>query len=100
MTFVLISFAVCFTGGLVLSVLLMYRDVKSHKPNGINESLRHLYFWERVVATLFDACLAGLSVAGMTAIVFAVRSKGDMYWVDMAVRCNLQLLTSTNVRRS
>ncbi|KAF1362636.1 hypothetical protein EJ07DRAFT_105851 [Lizonia empirigonia] len=99
MTFVLISFAICFTVGLALSVVLMYHDVSSRKPNRINESLGHPYFCERVLATLFDACQTGLSVAGITAIIFAVRSKGDMYLVDMAVRCNLQLLNGTNVRR-
>ncbi|KAF1359032.1 hypothetical protein EJ07DRAFT_121729 [Lizonia empirigonia] len=100
MDFVLISFAICFTVGLVLSVVLMYRDMKFHNPSGINESSGHPYFWERAIATLLGACQAGLSAAGITAIVFAVRSKGDVYWVDMAVRCNLQLLTSTNVRRT
>lgn len=77
----------------------MYRDMKSHESNRINESLGNPYFWERVLATLFGACQAGLSVAGITAIAFA-RSKGDVYWVDMAVRCNLHFLTGTNVRNS
>ncbi|KAF1359803.1 hypothetical protein EJ07DRAFT_118147 [Lizonia empirigonia] len=92
MNFFLVSFAICFTVGLVLSVVLMYHDVKSRKPNGINESLGHPYFWERVLATLLGACQAGLSVAGITAIVFAVRSKDDMYWVDMALARTLRVL--------
>ncbi|KAH8704299.1 hypothetical protein GQ44DRAFT_716945 [Phaeosphaeriaceae sp. PMI808] len=93
MTSVLISFAICFSVGLLLSVVLIYRDVRPR------ESLGHPYFWERVLAALFGACQAGLSIAGITAIVFALRSKGEMYWVDMAVRCNLQLLTGTNLAR-
>jgi hypothetical protein len=40
-----------------------------------------------------------LSIAGITAIVFVLLSKGEMYWVDMAVRCNLQLLAGINVRK-
>jgi hypothetical protein len=99
MTFSVISFVACFSVGLVLSTVLIYRDVKPHKRNGINESLGYSYFWERVLAALFGALQAGLSVAGITAIVFALQSEGEMYWVDMAVRCNLQLLTGTTVRR-
>jgi hypothetical protein len=64
----------------------------------MNERLGHPYFWERVLPTLFGACQAGVSIAGIIAIVLALRSGGEMYWVDMAVRCNLQLLTGTNVR--
>jgi hypothetical protein len=99
MPFFLISSVVCFSVGLLLSTVLIYRDVKPHKPNGMNESLGYPYFWERVLAALFGALQAGLSVAGITATVFALHSEGEMYWVDMAVRCNLQLLTGANVRR-
>jgi hypothetical protein len=99
MAFFLISFAICLSVRLLLSVVLIYRDVEPYKPNGINRGLGGPYFWERVMAALFGALQAGLSVAGITAIVFALHSEGRMYWVDMAVRCNLQLLTGTNVRR-
>ncbi|KAF2844179.1 hypothetical protein T440DRAFT_410714 [Plenodomus tracheiphilus IPT5] len=92
MTSIIISFSVCFTVGFVLSVVLMYRDVKAHKPNGMNESLGHHYFWERFLAVLFDACQAGLSVAGIIAVVFLLLSKGDMYWVDMALGRILRVL--------
>jgi putative copper export protein len=98
MTFFLISFTICFSIGLLLSVVLIYRDVKPHRPNGMNESFGQPYFWERVLGTLFGACQAGVAIAGIIAIVLALRSGGEMYWVDMAVRCNLQLLTGTNVR--
>jgi hypothetical protein len=100
MTFFLISFVVCFSVGLLLSTVLIYRDVKPHKPNGMNESLGYPYFWERVLAALFGAFQAGLWVVGITAIVFTLRSRGGMYWVDLAVRCNLHFLTGTNVRKS
>jgi hypothetical protein len=100
MTSFLVSFTLCFSVGLLLSVVLIYRDVQPHKPNRINERLGHPYFWERVLSALLGTCQAGLSIAGITAIVFALRSKGEMYWVDMAVRCNLQLLAGTNVRKS
>jgi hypothetical protein len=99
MTFLLVSFIIYFSAELLLSIVLIYRDVKPHKPNGMNESLGYPYFWERVLATLFSTLQAGLSVAGITAIVFALHPKGGMYWVNMAVRCNLQLLTGTTVRR-
>jgi hypothetical protein len=99
MTSFLIGFVICFSIELLLSTVLIYRDVKPHKPNGMNESLGYSYFWERFLAALFGALQAGLSVAGITAIIFALQSEGGTYWVDMAVRCNLQLLTGTNVRR-
>ncbi|KAH8695744.1 hypothetical protein GQ44DRAFT_137323 [Phaeosphaeriaceae sp. PMI808] len=99
MTPVLISFVICFSVGLLLSVVLIYHDVKPRRPNRMNESLEHTYLWERVLDALFGACQAALSIAGITAIVFALRSKGEMYWVGMAVRCNLQLLTGTNLAR-
>ena len=98
MTSFLISFTICFSVGLLLSVVLMYRDDWPYKTNGINERLRHSYFWERVLATLFGVVQGGVSIADIIAIVFALRSKDNMYWVDMAVRCNLQVLTGTNVR--
>lgn len=98
MLFFLTSFMICFSVGLLLSVVLMYRDVQPHRPNGANERLGHPYFWERVLATLFGTCQAGVSIAGIVAIVLALRSGGDMYWVDLAVRGSLQLLTGTNVR--
>jgi hypothetical protein len=98
MTSFLISFTICFSFGLLLSVVLMYRDVRPYKTNGINERLGHPYFWERILASLFGLVQGGMSIAGIIAIVFALRSKCDMYWVDMAVRCNLQVLTGTNVR--
>jgi NhaP-type Na+/H+ or K+/H+ antiporter len=98
MTSFLISFTICFSFGLLLSVVLMYRNDWPYRTNGINDRLGHPYFWERVLATLFGVVQGGVSIAGIIAIVFALRSKGDMYWVDMAVRCNLQVLTGTNVR--
>ena len=98
MTSFLISFTICFLVGLLLSAILIFRDVQPYKTNGTNERLGHPYFWERVLATLFGFVQGGVSIAGIIAIVFALRSKGDMYWVDMAVRCNLQVLTGTNVR--
>ncbi|KAF2844325.1 hypothetical protein T440DRAFT_525682 [Plenodomus tracheiphilus IPT5] len=64
MNSVLISFTICFTVELVLSLVLIYHDAKSHKSNGMNESFGHPYFWERVLVALFGACQAGWSVAG------------------------------------
>ncbi len=100
MTSFLISFTLCFSVGLLLSVVLIYRDVQPHKTNGTSERLGRPYFKERVFSALLDAIQACLSIAGIIAIVFALLSKGEMYWVDMAIRCNLQLLTGTNVRKS
>ncbi|KAF2022945.1 hypothetical protein EK21DRAFT_81945, partial [Setomelanomma holmii] len=50
------------------------------------------YFWERVMSALLGTCQAGLSIAGITAIVFALRSKSEMYWVDMALGRILRVL--------
>lgn len=99
MSSILISFAICFTVGLVLSVVLIYHDVKLHKQTGLNQGSGSPYLRERVLAAFFGACQAVLSVAGITAIVFALRSRGDLFWIDMAVRCNVQLLSGTNVSR-
>ncbi|KAA8611958.1 hypothetical protein PtrV1_13834 [Pyrenophora tritici-repentis] len=98
MASLLIGFTICFSVGLLLSVVLIYRDAQPYKTNGTHERLGHSFFWERVLATFFGFSHAGVSIAGITAIGFALGSKGDMYWVDMAVRCNLQVLTGTNVR--
>ncbi|EDU47819.1 predicted protein [Pyrenophora tritici-repentis Pt-1C-BFP] len=96
MASLLIGFTICFSVGLLLSVVLIYRDAQPYKTNGTHERLGHSFFWERVLATFFGFSHAGVSIAGITAIGFALGSKGDMYWVDMAVRCNLQVLTGTN----
>jgi hypothetical protein len=44
MTSFLIGFTLCFSVRLLLIVVLIYRDVQPHKPNGINERLGHPYF--------------------------------------------------------
>jgi hypothetical protein len=99
---VLIGFSICFSVGLLLSAVLIYRDVKPRRSNGMNgmngmnenpESL-----WERVLAAFFGTCQVVLSIVGMVAIVFVLRSEGELYWVGMAVQCNLQTLSGTNVR--
>lgn len=98
MTFFLISFTICFSVGLLLSAMLIYRDVWPYIMNWINDRSRLPYSLESALATLFGVVQGGVSIAGIIAIAFALRSKGDMYWVDMAVRCNLHVLTGTNVR--
>jgi hypothetical protein len=99
MTPVLISFSICFSIGLLLSAMLIYRNVKprrSNSMNGMNKNLESL--WERVLAAFFGTCQAILSIVGMVAIVFALCSEGELYWVGMAVQCNLQTLSGTNVQ--
>jgi hypothetical protein len=96
MTAVLISFSICFSVGLLLSAMLIYHDVKPRRSNGMSENLEHI--WQRVLAAFFGTCQAALSIVGMIAIVFALRSEGELYWVGMAVQCNLQILSGTNVR--
>src|SRR4051794_33879363 len=93
---VFIGFAICFLVELLLSLALIYRDVKPSKPDEINIMSEHLgqtYFWERVFAVVFDAFQVGLSIAGITATVCVLRSVCKIYWLDMAIRCNLQLFT-------
>jgi hypothetical protein len=75
----LISFTICFSVRLLLSVVLIYRDVQPYKTNRIYERLGHSFFWERVLATFFGFSHAGVSIADITAIVFALGLKGDMY---------------------
>jgi hypothetical protein len=98
MTPVLISFSIYFSVGLLLSAMLIYRDVKPRRSNGMNENLEHIYFWQRVLAAFFSTCQAALSIVGIIVIVFALRFEGELYWVGMAVQCNLQGLSGTNVR--
>jgi hypothetical protein len=99
MTFLLIGFIVCFSVSLLLSVVLVYRDVNPRKPRGTHQGVGRLGPKERALSALFGVFQAGLSIAGIIAIALALLSKGEMYWVDMAVRCNLHLLTGTNVRK-
>jgi hypothetical protein len=100
MTSVLIGFIICFSAELLLSVALIYREVKPRERDEMNENLRQDYPWERVLTVVFDAFHAGFSIAGIIAIVFVRRSRRTIYWLDMAVRSNLQLFTGTNVRIS
>jgi hypothetical protein len=101
MSFLLISFTLCFSVGLLLSLALIYLDVQPYKTYGRKESIGPTYLWERVLAVLFGACQAGLAIAGITAMALALRSKGHLHvdWAETAVRCNLQLLAGTNVRQ-
>jgi hypothetical protein len=96
MNFLLISSMACFSLGLLLNVVLLYRDVY---PKRTDESRVRLGVGERVLSAVFGAVQAVLSMAGIAAVVLALLSKSDMYWVDMAVRCNLHFLTGTNVRK-
>jgi hypothetical protein len=98
MTPVLISFSIYFSVGLLLSAVLIYHDVKPRRSNGTNKNLEHIYFWQRVLTAFFGTCQAALSIVDIVAIVFAVCSEGDLYWVGMAVQCNLQIPSGTNVR--
>ena len=100
MAFFLISFIICFSVGLLLSLVLVCCDVRPllQKPNGTNERLEHLYMKERVFSALLGTFQAALFTAGTIAIALGFLSKIEMFWVDIAIRCNLHLLAGANVR--
>ena len=77
MTFLLISSMACFSLGLLLNVVLLYRDVY---PKRTDESRVRLGVGERVLSAVFGAVQAVLSMAGIAAVVLALLSKSDMYW--------------------
>ncbi|KAF2681100.1 hypothetical protein K458DRAFT_310444 [Lentithecium fluviatile CBS 122367] len=87
----LIGFLLCFASGLLLSVVLFFKDASWLRKN------RHTRFWERTVALLFSICQAGLSIAGIVAITIAFTTGTEPHWLDPVMLCTLQLFTGTNV---
>src|SRR5438128_2568806 len=65
---ILIAYLFCFSVGLVLSVRLIYRDVRPQRTNEMNGISRANRPWERVLAAAFDLAQAALLVNDITAV--------------------------------
>jgi hypothetical protein len=92
--FLLVSLAICFSVGPILSSTLTYLDVRNYVPE-------YDYRWERITGIVFGIGSTGLGITGIIAIATAPHSTEEMYyWLDAVIMCNLQLLTSNNVRQS
>jgi len=98
MAFLLISSVSCFSVGLLLSLVSIVHDLLHRKPSRTSQ-IYGRSCGEIVLITLSSTVHALLSVAGIVAFSYVPLSKGKVYWVDMAIRCNLHVLTGTNVRR-
>jgi hypothetical protein len=88
----LISFLLCFSGGLLLSVVLLSKDATQLWKN------RNEYFWGTTVALLFSISQVGLPIAGTVAIVIAFTVDTEPHWLDAVILCTLQLCVGANVR--
>jgi hypothetical protein len=87
----LIGFLLCFVSGLLLSVVLLFKDASWLRKN------EDTWFWERTVALLFSISQAGLSIAGIVAITIAITTGTEPHWFDLVILCTLQLFAGTNV---
>ncbi|ORX95378.1 hypothetical protein BCR34DRAFT_607967 [Clohesyomyces aquaticus] len=84
---ILIAFAVCCLGGLLLSIALLYRDFKS-RP-----SYSRL---EIALAICFDI-FQGISFAGLAAITTQHARNYQDRWLDFALLWVFQFLAGTNL---
>ncbi|KAF1970581.1 hypothetical protein BU23DRAFT_210898 [Bimuria novae-zelandiae CBS 107.79] len=87
----LIGFLLCFVSGLLLSVVLLFKDASWLRKN------KHTRIWERTVALLFSICQAGLSIAGIVAIAIAFTTGTEPYWLDPVILWILQLFAGANL---
>jgi hypothetical protein len=92
--FVSVSLAICFLVGPILRSTLTYLDIR-------NYVLEHDYRWERIAGIVVGIGSTGLGITGIIAIATVPHSTQELYhWFDAVIMCNLQLLTSNNVRQS
>ena len=50
-----------------------------------------------MVDLLFNICQASLSIAGIVAITITFITDTMPYWLDLVIRCTLQLIAGANV---
>ena len=94
---ILIAYIVCFSVGLVLSVRLIYRDVRPQRTNEMN-GIPRAGPWERALVAAFGLAQAALLVNDITAVTMAIASTTRFNWIDLSITCTLQLAVGTNVR--
>ncbi|KAI0572292.1 hypothetical protein Alg215_09871 [Pyrenophora tritici-repentis] len=96
--FVFVGLAICFSVGLVLSSTLSYLDIRNLLRVASHVS-EYDYRWEKILEIIISIVSIGLAITGIVAIATAPYSTEEMYsWLDAVIMCNLQLLTSNNVR--
>jgi hypothetical protein len=95
---ILIAYIFCFSVGLVLSVRLIYRDVRPQRTNEMNGIPRANRSWERALAAAFDLVQAAMLVNDITAVTMAITSTTRFNWVDVSIPSTLQLAVGTNVK--
>ncbi|KAF2194985.1 hypothetical protein K469DRAFT_1700 [Zopfia rhizophila CBS 207.26] len=96
---ILISYIVCFSGGLILTVGLIYLEVRPRRTNEMDRIVRIDDRWERALAVLSGLVQVGLLIADIAAIAITLASNRPVNWLDLAILCTLQLLVVTNLAR-
>jgi hypothetical protein len=95
--FFLVSLAICFSVGPILSSALTYLDIRNLLRTEANVSECE-YRWETIAGIVVSIVSIGMGITGIAAIATVAHSREDMYyWLDGVIMCNLQLLTSSNV---
>jgi hypothetical protein len=97
--FVSVSFAICFSVGPMLSSTLTYLDI-SYLLRAESTISEYEYCWEKITGIVVSTGSIGLGITGLVALATAPHSTEMYSWLDAVIMCNLQLLTSNNVRYS
>ncbi|KAF7445921.1 hypothetical protein A1F99_092120 [Pyrenophora tritici-repentis] len=95
--FVFVGLAICFSVGLVLSSTLTCLDIRNLLSVASQVS-EYDYRWEKITGIVVGTSSIGLGITGLVAIATAPHSTDTYSWLDAVIMCNLQLLTSNNVR--
>ncbi|KAF1937094.1 hypothetical protein EJ02DRAFT_357625 [Clathrospora elynae] len=80
--FVLVSLAICFSVGPILSSTLTYLNIRNYVPE-------YDYRWERIAGIIFGNGLTGLRITGIIAIATAPHLTEGYYWLNAVIMCNL-----------
>jgi hypothetical protein len=97
--FLLVCLAICFSVGPILNSTLAYLDIRNHFRAKAQVS-DYDYRWENITGIVVGISSIGLGITGLVAIATAPHSTEMYSWLDAVIMCNLQLLTSNNVRYS
>ncbi|KAF1937100.1 hypothetical protein EJ02DRAFT_357629 [Clathrospora elynae] len=77
--FILVSLAICFSVGPILSSTLTYLDIRNYVPE-------YDYRWERIAGIVFGIGSTGLGITGIIAIATAPYSTEEGYhWLDAVI---------------
>ncbi|KAF2174559.1 hypothetical protein K469DRAFT_777411 [Zopfia rhizophila CBS 207.26] len=95
---ILVSYIVCLSGGLILTVGLISLEVKPRRTNEGDRIIRINDCWERTLTFLFGSVQVGLLITDIVVIAITLASNHQVNWLGLAILCTLQLLVGTNVR--